>query len=375
MLNSAQDLTKTIEKAENILIIVPPSASFDAITSSFAFYYLLEKLNKKVEIFHQGNFSERLSFLLQPAKIIETLSGARDFKLIFNTEKNKIIDIKTKEEENQYIISITPERGSINPKDFSFVPAEFKFDLLIIPETPSLEKLGDVYYNNTDLFFEIPKINIDRHSSNDSYGQVNLVETTASSISEILAEAILENYPRQMDKNIAQALLTGVISATDSFQSPVTSPKAMNIAADLMKHKADQPTIIRHLYRAKSLSFLKLWGRVMARLHWDENKKVIWSLISTEDFTQSHSGEEDIPLITEEVGKNFPQSQICAIIYNDLNNQTFGRIKVLDEKKARQIAELYHSTYTNPILKVSFKGMNLVEAEKDFLNKLEDMEN
>jgi nanoRNase/pAp phosphatase (c-di-AMP/oligoRNAs hydrolase) len=373
MLNSTEEFNKTINKSENILIFLPPSASDDATASSLAFYYFLKKLNKKTTFFHSHSFPEKLSFLPFPEKTTRTLAGSRDFKIIFQTEKNKIIDVQTQEKDNQYIIKVTPEKGSVNPKDFSFIPADFKFDLLFIPETPSLEELGELYHQNTDLFFEVPKINIDHHSSNDQYGQVNLIQTTASSISEILAEIILENHPKQIDKNIAQALLAGIISATESFQKPTTSPKAMAIAAELMKHQADQPTIIRHLYRTKSLPFLKLWGRVMARLNWDENKKAAWSLVSTEDFTQSQSDEKDIPLITEEVSKNFPQSQICAIIYTDLNGQTIGHVKINDEKKRKKFSQLYNISAPTPLLKITFPDMNLIEAEKDLLKKLEEV--
>lgn len=189
MLNSTEEFTKTIEKSENILIIIPPSNSFDSISSSFALYFLLEKMNKSVRIYHSQGLPDRLSFLLQPSNLTDSLSGSRDFKLIFETKKNKIVNVKTEEKDDQYIIHVTPEKGSIDPKDFSFVPAEFKFDMLIISESPSLDSLGNTYYNNTDLFFEVPKINIDYHAGNDNYGQINLVENTASSISEILAKA------------------------------------------------------------------------------------------------------------------------------------------------------------------------------------------
>ena len=41
--------------------------------------------------------------------------------------------------------------------------------------------------------------------------------------------------------------------------------------------------------KTQSFSFMKLWGRVMARLNWDENLKLAWSLVSIEDFVQSRS--------------------------------------------------------------------------------------
>jgi nanoRNase/pAp phosphatase (c-di-AMP/oligoRNAs hydrolase) len=364
MLNSVEDFKKLIKKSKNILVISPEN-SIDAKVSSFALVYLLEKMGKKTTLFSNKKSSPKISYLPKPIKTIENLNGSRDFQLIFHTEKNKILDVKTEEREKDYIIHVTPEKGAINPKDFSFIPAKFKFDLVIIIGAPYLESLGDAYFLNTDLFFEIPKINIDHNPRNENYGQVNIVEDTASSIGEILAELILDNYKELIDKKISQALLTGIISATESFQVPTTSPKSMTLAAKLMKYKADQPTIMRYLYRTKELSFLKLWGRIMARLNWDKNKKIIWSLVSKEDFVQSSSNEEDIEYVLEELQKSFPQNQTCLIIYTNKENEAIALLKIVDERKMKVLTEALEKENFGQLLEINFGEKNLIEAEKE----------
>lgn len=369
MLNSIEDFKKIIEKSKEILIVSPEN-SIDVKVSSFALFYLLEKLEKKVTLFSSKKDSPKIAFLPKPIKTIDTLAGSRDFQLVFNTLENKIIDVKTEEKTEEYIIHITPEKGAINPKDFSFIPVDFKFDLIIILGAPTLEQLQNLYFDNTDLFFEVPKINIDCNPRNEDYGQVNLVEDTASSIGEILAELILENYSDLIDKKIAEALLTGIISATESFQIPTTSPKAMDLSAKLMKHQADQPTIMRYLYRTKNLAFLKLWGRIMARLNWDKEKKIIWSLVSQEDFSQSSSTEEDISGVLEELQKSFPQNQTCVIIYLNKQNQSVALLKVVDEKKMKILTEAYEIENFGQILEINFGDKNLIEAEKDLFKMI-----
>lgn len=371
MLNSVEDFKKIIKKSKEILIISPEN-SIDLKASSFALLYLLEKLEKNVVLFSSKKDPAQISFLPKPIKTIDNLNGLRDFQLIFNTTKNKIIDLKTEEKESEFTIHITPEKGAINPKDFSFIPAKFKFDLIILVGTPSLEILGDLYLSNTDLFYEIPKINIDCNPRNENYGQVNIVEDTASSIGEILTELFLENYADLIDKKIAQCLLTGIISATDSFQIPTTSPKAMSLSAQLIKHKADQPLIIQYLYRNKKLSFLKLWGRIMARLNWDKDKKIIWSLVSQEDFNQSSSSEEDIKPVLEELQKSFPQNQTCMIIYTNSKNESVASLKIMDEKKIKILNEIYKNSQTGQILEINFKSKNLLEAEKNLFKKISE---
>jgi len=372
MPNIENDFKKLIEKAKKIILFVPEENHPDHIACAFALYHLLKKMGKSPAFFQNHPLSEKLSFLEKPEKIISDLSGSRDFVIIFNTEKNKIIDTKTEQEENQYKIIITPEKGSIHPKDFSFIPANFKYDLIITIGAESLEKLGKIYYENTDLFFEVPKINIDNHNSNDNYGQVNLVDSIASSPAEIIAKIALENYENLLDKDIAQALLAGIVSATESFQQPTTTPIAMIISARLMKFKADQPTIIRYLYKTKSLSFLKLWGRVMARLNWDKKDSFIWSLISEEDFVQSHSDKNDIPFILEEIQKNFSDGQVYAIIYAGENSNVSALLRFEDEKVAEAFTEKYELP-TSKNVSINFENKNLLDVEKEIMKNIKNI--
>ncbi len=366
---SKNEFVKTIEKADDIIIFPSWQSSPDSITGAFALYFFLKKMQKNAVIFWNKKIPEKLSFLAKPKKIINDLSGSRDFVIIFNTEKNKIMKVETEEERKEYRIKVTPEKGSISPKDFSFVPAEFKYDLAITVGAPSLESFKKIYFENTDLFFEVPKVNIDYHSGNDNYGQVNLTDMTASSCCEIIAEIMLEKFESAINKKIAQSLLAGIVSATESFQKPTTTPQSMVMAAKLMKYEANQAEIIRYLYKTKSLSFLKLWGRVMARLNTDENRKVVWSLISNEDFVQSRATAKDIPFILEEIQKNFSEAQVFAIFYTKENGQTEAKINFQNEKIAAEICQAYNLEPSSEI-EMSFKNVNLLEAEKDFLKKL-----
>lgn len=369
MTKSTEEFINIIEKSSNILITMSTDASCDDFSSAFGLYHLLDSLKKEVSFFYNQNIPQKLSFLEKPKKIEAELSGARDFIINFSTKHNKIIDVKTKEGAQDFVIQITPEKGSIHPKDFSFIPANFKYDLIIIIGASSLEKLGDIYFKNTDLFFEVPKANIDTHSNNENYGQVNLVDTTASSNAEILAEIILAKYEKNLNKEIAQSFLTGIVAATGSFQKPNTTPQTMITAAQLMKYEADQATVIRYLYKTKSLSFLKLWGRTMTRLNWNKKNQLIWSLLSTEDFVQSRSSEEDVSFVLEEIKKNFSQGQIYGIFYNNSQSKTLALIHLNNEKKAQLLAETFSLPPSQDLL-IDFGKNNLVEAEKIFLEKL-----
>lgn len=371
MENSQTDLKKLLEKSDNILVILPQQPSDELISAGIALSLILDKMQKRSGLLLENEISPRLLFLKKPKKIINSLAGSRDFVIVFNTEKNNILDVKCQQKEREYEIRITPQRGAINPKDFSIMPADFKYDLLIILGVENIEDLGRIYANNTDLFFEVPKVNIDNHGGNSEFGQLNIVDMTASGAAEILAILAMENYENFMDKEIAQSMLTGIISATESFQKSNTTPKSMVVAAKLMKYKADQPTIIRHLYKTKSMPFLKLWGRVMARLNWNEEKKLCWSMLSAEDFVQSHATARDIPYILEQIQENFSQGHIFAIIFNENPGMTSLRFRFSNSNIARDVSALFEKENQNLSLGIDFDKKNLIQVEKILLEKLE----
>ncbi len=368
------DFQPLLKKSKNILLVTPPTPSDDVLASAFGMFRFFKKHQKEVSFLSKEQFPQRLEFLDAPDNVSKELSGLRDFVLVFKTEHNKIINHKSEERDGQYIIRITPEKGSIDPRDFSFMPADFKYDLLVIVGAPSLETLGSLYEENTDLFFEVPKVNIDNQSSNENYAQVNIVDMAASSIAEVCTSLISETDESLMDQKLAQSLLTGIIAATESFQKPITTPKAMIAAANLMKYKAEQPLVIRHLYKTKSLPFLKLWGRVMARLNWNKKRKSIWSLISSEDFVQSRASEDDISYILEEIQKDFLQGQIFAVFYTNESGNTTAQFRFTNKNKAQQVAAAYEVKLSNDSFKTELEMKNLLEAERDFIKKIKNLD-
>jgi nanoRNase/pAp phosphatase (c-di-AMP/oligoRNAs hydrolase) len=365
---------KLTEGAQDILLVTTPSPNYDIIASTLTLYNLLKQEKKQVTIL-DNNFNanlERLSFLQQPNEnsLIKDLAGTRDFLLIFNTKYNKILDVSTEKKDMETIIRITPEKGAIDPRDFSFAPADFKYDLAIIIGAPTLEHLGEVYQKNTDLFFEVPKININNDSENDNYGQVNLVNLTSPAISEIIGDLLFEKYPSRINQEIAQMLLTGIIASTDSFQKSNTTPQTMILASKLIKSKADQSEVIKHLYKTKPLSFLKLWGRAMARLNWDDSKKFIWSLVSTEDFLKSRADKNIIPAVLEELQKNYNKAQIFGIFYSKDSTNTYGEFTFDNSRALKAVAEEYDTKPINNKLKILFKNKDLLKSEKAFTTSL-----
>ena len=321
-LESIQQLEKLIAEAKKVLIFLPENPDGDAIGAGWAFYFFLEKKGiEPILAFSDkiGN-AKKFDFLPHPKNISDEIVGARDFILSFSTRYNKIMGFRTEKGEEDFKIFITQEKGSIDPRDFSFIPAKFKYDLVVVLGSPDKESLGKLYESNPDVFYEMPVVNIDYHSGNENYGQINIVEMNASSVSELLAGIIEKLNSFSIDKKIADCLLAGILSATESFQNKNTTPKSLKLASLLMDLGADQQNIVKHMYKTQPFHVLKLWGRIMARLKIDEEHKITWAPVYLEDFVQSRSKPEDVSVVLSKLKENYSGGLFFLLFYSEAPN-------------------------------------------------------
>ena len=372
-LEPIEQFEQFLEKSKDVLILIPENSTGDAIGSAWALYFFLQKKNIEATIATSGATPEKYSFLPRPEKILNEISGARDFVLSFNTTFNKIVNLRSEKTDDKFNIYLTPEKGAVDPRDFSFILAKFKYDLLIVLDASDLERLGKIYETNPDLFFEVPIVNIDHKSNNENFGQINLTSVTASSSSEILAGILQKIDASNIDKDIAECLLTGIMSSTESFQKKNTTPKTLLTAATLMDQGADQQAIVRWLYKTHPLHILKLWGRSMAKLNWDNTTKLAWTTLSVEDFIQSRSKPDDLSLILEKLQENYNDGKFFAAIYNDTPETSIALIKSTSSENLIKLNQLLQGKLDQDYLKINVALGNLEEAGKALNEKIKEL--
>jgi bifunctional oligoribonuclease and PAP phosphatase NrnA len=372
ILDISQQFNNVLKNSKHVLIFMAHSFSGDAIGSAWAMYFFLKKIGIEATVVTANNNQQfdRFSFLTKPEDVIESLAGARDFVLSFNTEHNKITNVRTERNGGQLDIFITPEKGSIDPRDFSFIPAKFKYDLVIVLGSPDKESLGKVYEENPDIFYEVPVVNIDHHGENDNFGQLNIVDITASSTSEVVADLLQKIGDNDIDETIAESLLAGIIDATNSFQKKNTMPKSLQIAATLMAKGADQQKIIRYLFKTQPFHLLKLWGRVMSRLYWEDDIALAWAPVYIEDFVQSRSKPADVPFILDKIKENYSAGRMFMVLYNETEGEIRGIIKCASEEQLKKIAEILEVKNGGDFCEFKQQAADMTEAGQRIIEKL-----
>lgn len=322
MLDEQQQIFEQIKKANNILITFSRSWNGDAVASALAFYLFLKKMDKNVEIVADNNMhGEVYNFLPGYGQIGRRLDNVRKFVVTLNTANTKVDKVKYTSEENAINFIITAKEGFFTQDDVKLYPGDFKYDLTLVFDSPDLESLGSIYENNTEYFYAVPIINFDHNADNEQYGQINKVELTAVSTSEVLFN-LMSAYSRDMiDEDVGTCLLAGIIAETRSFKTQFITPSALSVSAQLISMGARREEIVNKLFRSRSLNVLKLWGRVLARLTSGLDGKLVWTMLAASDFEKTGTTENDLSDVIDELIINIPEAKIIIIIYETVEKE------------------------------------------------------
>ncbi len=290
-----------IRKHSSILIVLPKNANGDVVASGLVCFSICKKITPNVDVICDGFDVPHMSFLSGHGEIKSELPVARKLSVSVNTKNNGLKNFYYDTTSDSVICYFEPRDGSFRPEDVVVGTTEYKYDLIITINTPELGDLGNVFTRATDLFYTTPIINIGITTNNAHYGQLALVDATASTIAEIFYELIVGGYPEFLTAENATGLLAGIISGTRSFRSSDVTPRTMECASALVTKGADRNGIVHHLYRNKSVSQMKLWGKALARIAYDMPRGILWTHLTKEDMEASHADRRDIEYVVSEL--------------------------------------------------------------------------
>jgi phosphoesterase RecJ-like protein len=179
------------------------------------------------------------------------------------------------------------------------------YDLLVISDCGTLDRVGDVGRRHAALFAELPRVVIDHHVSNEAAGPLDWIDGAAAATCEMVALlASRMNVPLGFGAGaLGTALMAGLVMDTATFAHPSTTPRTLIVAAALVAAGAPLAEISRLLYRSKPDVQLRLFGRVLERLQTVDEGRVIWSTLTDEDLAATGAdpahGEGIIDLLSQ----------------------------------------------------------------------------
>jgi len=369
-----EQIHEIVKQKSNILICLPTNPGSDAIASGLALYSILEKLGKRVKIV-SNNFTlpANHSFLPKSDEINKDLTSLRDFIISVDVSQTKVEEIKYDILDDKLNVYLSPKNGFYTNQDITTSAGSFAFDLIFVLDAIDLETLGSLFTDNADFFYQTPIVNIDHHPANEHFGQMNLIDITATSTSEIIYEMIEKIDKNLLDEYIATNLLTGIISKTKSFKTSSVTPKSLAISSYLIDSGARREEIVKNLYQTKSIKELKIWGLALAKIKFDNDYKITWSYLTKNDFLKSESAENDLEGIIDELMVNTPQTQTAFLTWEGISdNKIYALVYTPRYLNAYDLFREYEPVGSKDFTKIVLEGQNLEQAQTTILNKLKE---
>ena len=198
------------------------------------------------------------------------------------------------------------------PEKFSFLPAMKSvrnalpgdnFDTFISVDCADINRMG--IFGKAFSRFGKTTINIDHHISNSGFAKYNYVIECPASC-EILTDILIEAH-YDVNKEIADLLMLGLVTDSGNFAHMDVSPKTFETAAFLRGRGADVNAINYNMFLRQPKSRAVLYGRVMNDMRFALDSKLAIIVITMADLAECGAdrslteGFVDFPLTVDGV--------------------------------------------------------------------------
>ena len=236
-----QELKNLLSTKQNVVITTHVNPDGDAIGSSVALLNFLIKMGHDVSVIVPNDYPDFLKWMKNDELIINYSNSK-------NESQNKI-------------------------KNASLI---FCLDFNNLNR---INELGD-YISDS----KAKKVLIDHHLDPSDFYDFKIHDVKASATAELVYNFLIELDSNAVDKDISEALYTGILTDTGSFKFSM-SPKVHKIVSDLMIRGVDIGFINNKIYDSNSLDKLKLIGYALSeKLEVISNGNAAYIVLSRKDL-------------------------------------------------------------------------------------------
>lgn len=208
-------------------------------------------------------------------------------------------------------------------------------DLMIACDSATFKRVGRVVNFKKGAFL----VNIDHHISNELYGDLNIVEDKSSTC-EIMYDVIKNRLKLNIDKEIGEALYTGIVTDTGSFKYESTTKSTFEIAGKLIDIGIDRNKIINSVYKSKSIGRMKVLGIAISKMNIIEDRRFVYFTLS-DYFVQTEGiKKDDTEGIVEQL-LEYEGCEVALFLKEEPNGKMKGSLRSKKEIDVNEIASLF----------------------------------
>lgn len=217
------------------------------------------------------------------------------------------------------------------------------FDVVVIFDTGDMKRTPLI----TDMVTRpssVHVINIDHHPTVTTYdGQEavdhNLVDVSAAATTEMIYR-LTEHWDLRLHPELATSLLTGILTDTTHFANSTTTTTTVDVAAKLMARGADHRTITQATMRNKNIGTLKLWGRALSRLAYNEVSGVVSTVITLRDIAECDV-EADATTGIANFLNTLSEGKVALVLQEEPNGMVKGSFRTSSEVNVADLAKKF----------------------------------
>lgn len=178
------------------------------------------------------------------------------------------------------------------PERFAFVFPQVKLlqqpviesdhDLIMVLDSGDETRTGFTFNRDRE---KTCLINIDHHASNTMFGDINYVDTGASSACEMIT-ALLHHAGLPFDSEVALSLMLGLITDSRSFQNEGIRATAHLAAAKILQTGVDTSPILNMLNSGRSEADLRVQGFGLSNFRLHCQKRLATLVIRQTDLVE-----------------------------------------------------------------------------------------
>jgi phosphoesterase RecJ-like protein len=162
------------------------------------------------------------------------------------------------------------------------------FDLGIVCDSGALDRVGR---SVMPVVSAAPHLmDIDHHVADGTFGDIQILDSQAAATAELVWQLIralgMALHRDLATREIADCLMTGIITDTGSFRFPNVAPRTFLLAARLQRLGALPADIAEKVFENRSFASLKLLGRALDSLQTTPDGRVAWAHVTAQDFEE-----------------------------------------------------------------------------------------
>jgi len=162
-------------------------------------------------------------------------------------------------------------------------------DTFVVVDVADVVRLGRLRERVDDGVFTV---SIDHHGTGDLGADLDYCDPEASSTGELI-RLLFERGGFEITTDIATNIYTAVMSDTQRFSLPNTSPRALRIAAEMVERGAEPGFIGDRVYRSHQPGQLALWGEAASRVQVDPDGRLAWTALTRDMFAKHEVHPDD----------------------------------------------------------------------------------